>query len=87
MFTIYRCTCQNCTIMQHPHDCVCCREYPEVDAKVADWNEESGEEVTCITKHPGFETVCLDRWTLETAYYTYRQNFPQDANGIPNQHE
>ena len=28
----------------------------------------------CITQHPGFRTVCLDFWVLQTAYFQYRRN-------------
>ena len=27
----------------------------------------------CITNHPEFQTICLDHWVLQTAYYQYRQ--------------
>ena len=33
----------------------------------------------CITAHPGFHTVCLDRWVLQTAYYQYRQQYGNRA--------
>ena len=29
--------------------------------------------ISCITNQPGFLTVCLDVWVLQTAYYQYRQ--------------
>lgn len=30
-------------------------------------------DLGCITAHPGFNSICLDVWVLQTAYYTYRQ--------------
>jgi hypothetical protein len=27
--------------------------------------------VTCITTHPGFSSVCLNKWVLQTAFYGY----------------
>ena len=33
------------------------------------------ENIKCITQHPGFEGVCLNPWVLETAYYSYRQQY------------
>ena len=30
-------------------------------------------DIRCINEHPGFTTVCLDEYVLETAYYHYRQ--------------
>ena len=32
-------------------------------------------ELLCITDHPGFHAVCLNVWTLQTAYYQYRQEY------------
>ena len=29
--------------------------------------EELDDPVHCITLHPGFNSVCLDKWVLETA--------------------
>ena len=29
--------------------------------------------ITCITDHSGFNPVCLNKHTLRTAYYAYRQ--------------
>ena len=29
--------------------------------------EEVEKDVQCITMHPGFGSVCLDRWVLQTA--------------------
>ena len=39
-------------------------------AIVAKWPET---QISCITEHPGFQSICLDFWVLETAYYAYRQ--------------
>ena len=30
-------------------------------------------DVQCITEHSVFQTVCLDVWVLQAAYYQYRQ--------------
>ncbi|CAH3128123.1 unnamed protein product, partial [Pocillopora meandrina] len=30
-------------------------------------------QISCITEHPGFQSICLDFWVLETANYAYRQ--------------
>ncbi|CAH3133018.1 unnamed protein product, partial [Pocillopora meandrina] len=29
--------------------------------------------ISCITEHPGFQSICLDFWVLETANCAYRQ--------------
>ncbi|XP_061908112.1 P2X purinoceptor 7-like [Entelurus aequoreus] len=64
------CTCHNCVNMETVAECVCCRE---LDA-VARTMEEKRVE-TCIIDHPGFPSVCLDEWVLQTAYYAYQQQY------------
>jgi len=39
-------------------ECVCCREFGQVDAMLAD------ESVQCITLHPRFAAVCLEHEVL-----------------------
>ncbi len=51
-------------------ECVCCKEIASVVGKLDVLEDPT---VTCITNHPGFETVCLDVWVLQTAYYQFRQ--------------
>lgn len=54
--------------METVPECVCCKELE----RVATLMEEEDVQ-TCITDHPGFQSVCLDPWVLRTAYYAYRQ--------------
>ena len=42
-------------------------------------NKISSAAVGCITLHPGFQTVCLDPWVLQTAYYSYGQHYGEYA--------
>ena len=35
----------------------------------------SGRHVACITHHEGFESVCLNMWVLQAAYYAYRYHY------------
>ena len=39
----------------------------------------------CIIGHPGFTTVCLDPWVLQTAYYAYKQQYGQNKDQLLNQ--
>ena len=71
--TSCRCSCGNCIVMPSAQECVCCREVYEVVSKT------SSAGVDCIILHPGFETVCLDVWVLQTAYYSYRQHYGENA--------
>jgi hypothetical protein len=50
---------------------VCCIEIPRVDEKKMSFNKD----LCCITEHPGFASVCLDVYVLETAYYQYRSQY------------
>ena len=36
---------------------------------------------SCITQHPGFQAVCLNRWVLQCAWYQYRQQYSKSYNG------
>ena len=36
---------------------------------------EVAEAPVCITQHPGFQAVCLNRWVLQTAWYQYKQQY------------
>ena len=70
-----RCVCSHCSIMATSIKRVCCREISTIVAKVDELGDTS---VLCITQHPGFQSVCLDVWVLQTAYFQYRQEY-----GIP----
>ena len=57
--------------MPTTHESVCCTEIGQLWQKV----EEQGPktQISCITEHPRFQSIYLDFWVLETAYYAYRQ--------------
>lgn len=74
-----RCACGNCEIMPTAHECVCCCEIDEVVQK----KEESDTQLTCITDHEGFEPVCLNLYVLQTAYFSYRQQYAIWWNARP----
>ena len=59
--------------METSRECVCCKEVSRIMDKVGELEDTS--HVGCITEHPGFATVCLDIWVLQTAYYQYRQHY------------
>ena len=49
-------------------------------------NKRCPEGVGCNILHPGFESVCLDPWVRETAYYSYRQHYGEHAvEGVTNE--
>ena len=51
----------------------------EMKAKMSDTDAFDGvaidEEIRCITDHPGFIAVCLNRHTLDIAYSQYKQQY------------
>ena len=58
---------------------ICCKEIPEVCNKNVEAVEQhETKEVpicTCITQHPGFQAVSLNRWVLQTAWYQHKQQY------------
>lgn len=48
---------------------------------------ESLARPQCITVHPGFAAVCLNRWVLETAWYQYRQQYDEPYEGPPHKRQ
>ena len=63
--------------MPTARESICCKEVERVVGKMDGYAEgdEDASSLDCITSHPGFGTVCLDKWVLETAYYQYRQQY------------
>ena len=63
--------------------CICCQEIEQVKNKLneAVTSGECEEEPTCITQHPGFHPVCINRWVLQTAWYQYKQQFKESFDG------
>ena len=58
--TLEWCKCENCstTTLNHPRECLCCRETPEASALTY--------SMKCIIQHDDFEAVCLTRAVLKT---------------------
>ncbi|XP_053398244.1 uncharacterized protein LOC123553493 [Mercenaria mercenaria] len=74
-YTRALCMCHNFEEMATAVECRCCVRIGRVKDKMEEHMTETGEELTCITNHPGFPTVCLDRYVLETAYLQYRDRY------------
>lgn len=62
--------------METAEESICCKEIEAISQKMADGVDV---DCTCITMHPGFQSVCLDVWVLQTAYYSLRQHYGKDA--------
>lgn len=78
-----RCKCGSCQRLNRVVECICCAEIDCVVAKNNDAVEAEGlaEPPICITQHPGFHTVCLNRWVLQTAWYQYKQQYQDSYEG------
>lgn len=76
-FSTQRCQCEVCVIMPTAIECVCCAENNNVQGKMANYHAKTGKQLRCITQHPGFHTVCLDEYVLDTAYSHYKQQYGQ----------
>ena len=79
----FRCTCENCQILNRNEECTCCSEFPVICNKNREAVEmgEVAEAPACITQHPGFQAVCLNRWVLQTAWYQYKQQYHEPYEG------
>ena len=64
------CQCDNCHMPTSIESICCC----EMD-KVAQKKGQNNTPVNCITEHDGFNSVCLNVWVLQAAYYSYRQDY------------
>ena len=49
--------------MVRAEECRCCTEVNQCTERM----EEVEKDGQCITMHPGFGSVCLDQWVLQTA--------------------
>ncbi|KAM7439812.1 hypothetical protein ABFA07_010899 [Porites harrisoni] len=67
------CQCGNCSqeLLKNISECYCCQELDGcVKAMASDLVLEAlpeGQKISCITDHPGFKTVVLDKWSLRMA--------------------
>ncbi|CAH3026881.1 unnamed protein product, partial [Porites evermanni] len=48
----------------YAQECICCKEIDRCEEVM---EEAIGDRTVCITLHPGFESVCLNRHVLEVA--------------------
>jgi len=66
-----RCECGNCSqeLLRNISECYCCQELDECVESI-DLVQEAlpeGQNLSCITVHPGFKPVVLDIWSLRMA--------------------
>ena len=78
LFQFGRCTCGNCKVdlLQNISECYCCQELEGcVEAMSSDLVVQdlaADVKLQCITDHPGFSPVCLQKWSLRLAADKYK---------------
>ena len=65
-FFISRCKCGHCSLdfVFKIEECRCSQE---IDGCAECLGQANMAPESCITTHPGFSTICLDKWVLEVA--------------------
>ncbi|XP_028416038.1 uncharacterized protein LOC114539600 [Dendronephthya gigantea] len=70
------CNCGNCNVdlLTNPKECKCCHEIADCLIEMQDEVVVSqlGKQPNCITDHPGFNAVCLNRWSLQLSASQYQ---------------
>ena len=72
----FRCNCGECSseYLQNLNEFQCCLEIEEcVECLSSEMViEEVGTKPKCVTQHPGFGQVCLQKWSLRLAADKYK---------------
>ena len=72
----FRCKCGNCHLdfLQNAMECQCCQEIDECKESLSSELVlcEVDSTPNCVILHPGFDPVCLNRWSLRSAAAKYR---------------
>ena len=73
---LFRCKCGGCKseYLQNPNEFQCCLEIEECVECLSSQIvvEEVGTKPKCVTQHPGFRQVCLQKWSLRLAADKYK---------------
>lgn len=69
----FRCKCGNCNValLQNISECYCCCELEGCEESIKSdlvlQDLAPDVNLTCVTEHPGFQPVCLQKWSLRLA--------------------
>ncbi|XP_015754353.1 PREDICTED: uncharacterized protein LOC107334001 [Acropora digitifera] len=84
------CKCGKCgiTLLQNISECYCCQELDgcreSLESDIVRQDLQDDETLKCITEHPGFQPVCLEKWSLRLAALKYKtkakQHYKQKGN-------
>ena len=79
LFSVVRYKCNNCqrNLLQNISECYCCQELEGCVKGLGSYLvvaelDPNAAALRCITEHPGFNPVCLQRWSLRLAADKYR---------------
>lgn len=73
-----RCSCGNCDrqLLQNLSECYCCKELEgceeALNSNLVQRDIQPDLTLQCITAHPGFKPVCLEKWSLHVAADQFR---------------
>ena len=74
----HRSTCGKCehNLLTNISECYCCKELEgcveSLTSEIVLEDLEEGQELCCVTEHPGFRPVCLEKWSLRLAGGKYQ---------------
>ncbi|CAB4016705.1 Hypothetical predicted protein [Paramuricea clavata] len=82
-----KCYCGNCdiTLLTNNSECHCCFELEGCEEAmnckdvIQDLKAEGMQNAKCVTQHPGFNTVCLQKWSLKMAADRYKTKYSQTS--------
>lgn len=72
--------------MDRMDECICCQEVAATRVMCASIKNEGAmyaDQPTpnCITQHPGFAAICLNRFLLRPAWHQYKQQYQDSYEG------
>ena len=72
--------------MDREEECICCQEINAIESTCKSLPNDGpmyANQPTpcCITQHPGFMSVCLNKWVLKTAWFQYKQQYTDAYEG------
>jgi len=68
-----RCECGNCSVVlaQNISECYCCKELEpcgeSLESDLVQQDVSPNASLKCVTEHPSFNPVCLQKWSLRMA--------------------
>ena len=80
---LFRCQCGKCDTknLTNISECYCCVELEGCQESLeTEWvvqEIDSNDELKCVTDHPGFAPICLEKWSLRMAADRFKRKNKQ----------